>query len=131
MEHLPDIKIAVIPHHHQIYDTAGNYLETCAGWRVDITKLSDWRMEFALMMHELAEMAFTKHHGIPWNEITKFDIESGLDDPGACPKAPYHSEHLAAERIEKEIALLLGIKWEDYQKELDNLDYKGAENAVG
>lgn len=104
------------------YPTAGDYFDSPTGWHIDLANLPDWRMEAVLLIHELVEMILSKHHGIEWAEIDRFDMSNPhLDDPGACPKAPYHKEHMAAETIEKQIAMLLGIKWEDYIKAQDAL----------
>jgi hypothetical protein len=112
----------MVPHNLQRYDTAGDYIDTPMGWRVFLSKLPNWRMEACLFIHEFVEMVTTRHNGISWEEIDRFDMDNPeLDDPGACKKAPYHKEHMAAERIEKELCLLLGLKWEDYQKALDEL----------
>lgn len=128
MDSLPNIKIYSIPHHTQRYDTAGDYLELSYEWQVLISKLPNWKMQFILTMHELIEMGLTKHNGVSWKDIDDFDMSHPeLDDPGACPKAPYHKEHMAAETIEKQLALLFGIDWKEYNAVLDALEYrKGA-----
>lgn len=117
-----DILITTIPHKHQRYDTAGDYQDFGYRWLLTVSKLPDWRMEAALVIHELVEMFLTKHRGITWEEVDRFDIEHPeLDDPGADPRAPYHLEHLASEQLEKQMCLLLGLDWDQHQAILDAL----------
>ena len=71
-------------------------------------------IEFIVAVHELIEMWLTKKRGIQEPDITKFDIESGLDDPGESKDAPYHKEHMFAVEVEKILCKELGISYEDY-----------------
>lgn len=117
-----NIAIQTVPHSRQRYDTAGDYFEIGRFWILQISKLPNWRMEAALIIHEMVEMFLTKHRGIPWEKIDQFDMEHPeLDDPGADPEAPYHREHMTATDFEKQICLLLGLDWEEYQQALDSL----------
>lgn len=126
MTHLPVIRVGTRPHATQKYDTAGDYEELKGVWYVDVSELPDWRMEFLIAIHELVEMACTKHNGVPWKDIDHFDIEGGgkdHPDPGSLETAPYHKEHMAAEQIERKVAELLGVEWETYNQALDALEY--------
>ena len=70
------------------------------------------------MIHELIEayMAFKK--GLTDKQITKFDMDNPeLDDPGLSTEAPYHKEHMAAMKIEAELAEILGVDWNDYEEQ--------------
>lgn len=122
MKHLPEIYITPIKHKNQRYDTAGDYFEIVGGWEFRISRMNaDY--EFLVTMHELTEWYLTQKSGIKEKDITKFDIESGLDDPGASKKAPYHKQHMFAEKIEKLIAKELKVDWKEYMKSFDNLKY--------
>ena len=113
------------------YPTAGDYLEKeNEEWAVFVARTEDWRHQFLVLMHELVEMALTKHRGIRWSEIDSFDMEGGgkdSDDPGALATAPYHKEHMFAENVERFIADELGVDWNDYNTALDALTYKTGE----
>lgn len=122
MTHLPDISASVIPHKAQRYDTAGDYDQFDKGWWVNISELPDWRFEFVILIHELVEMALTKHRSIDWDIITKFDMNSNNNDPGSLSNAPYHKEHVFAEKIERLVAEELGIDFGEYNKILDSLE---------
>ena len=47
-----------------------------------------------------------------------------LDEPGDTLQAPYHKEHMFAEKIERSVADELGVDWKEYSEltaKLDNL----------
>jgi hypothetical protein len=126
MEHLPDIQITPVDHKAQHYDTAGDYGEDGCGWWLAISKQKDWRFEGLLMIHELVEMMLTKNNGVDWKDIDDFDVTGeGKDhpDPGTLKSAPYHNEHMLATQIEKKVAKMLGVDWQEYNEALDALEY--------
>jgi hypothetical protein len=124
--HLPNIDIRTINHYNQKYPTAGDYFELCGNWHVRISRMKDWRYEFLVLMHELTEMALTKHHNIDWELIDEFDIRgkgATHPDPGTLEEAPYHNEHALATQIEKKLAKMLGVDWETYDLAFEDLEY--------
>ena len=122
MKHLPIIDIFTIPHNCQDYDTIGNYGDDNGIWWVEISEMG-WEYEMACLIHEISEMALTKKNNINWDKITKFDIESGLDNPGESKKSPYHLQHKQAEKIEKLFCKEMGISWKKYDSIIDKLKY--------
>lgn len=116
------IVIETIPHDRQRYDTIGDYfLDENGVMQVRVSKTQD-RYEFLIAIHELIEAFLAKDRGILWESIDDFDKEFiGNGEPGHSKKAPYHKEHVFAEIIERMIAFELGIEWDDYCKEVDNL----------
>jgi hypothetical protein len=127
MKHLPPIDIRIIPHKDQIYETAGNYGEDGCGWWMEISKMEDWRYEAMCAMHELLEMILTKAQGVDWKDIDNFDMTGegkDMDDPGISPKAPYHTQHLAAMRLEKDICKIMGIPWYKYDRSYSKLVWR-------
>lgn len=126
MKHLPNITISPCPHKEQRYDTAGDYGDSQFGWWINVSEMKDWRHEFLVIIHELVEMGLTKNDNVFWEDIDKFDTEGeGKDhaDPGTLESAPYHIQHERATNIEKLFALYLGVDWEEYNNELDKLEY--------
>lgn len=122
MKHLPRVYSVTIPQKEQLYATSGNYWEEHKNWYVRVSETSDWRYEFLVLLHELVEMALTKRRGIDWNLIDEWDMMGpgkDSDDPGAMEDAPYHKEHMQAESIERQVAEMLGVVWDEYQKALD------------
>jgi hypothetical protein len=118
IKHLPDIKCMVIPHREQRYDTSGDYyMNELEYWEFCISEMeADY--EFLVLIHELTEWYLTQKHGIAETDITKFDtIDVDIEyhnDPGRSPRAPYHKEHMFAERIEKTLAKELDVNWNIY-----------------
>lgn len=125
-KHLPSITVNFIEHRRQRYDTCGDYQR--AGnlcWWVTISKLKDWRYEALVLIHELVEVFLCKHHKISWQTIDKWDLaHPDSDDPGAIRDCPYRKEHMAATRIERLLALLLGVSWKEYEQALGKLKWK-------
>lgn len=121
------IDVQLIPHNHQRYDTAGDYYERFGAWQVRISDTPDWRHAALVMIHELVEMVLTKQDKISWLDIDTFDrygAGKDSDDPGSLENAPYHSQHVRAECIERQVAAWLGVDWGEYNTALDSLIYK-------
>lgn len=128
MKHLPTICIDTIEHRLQNYDTAGDYYSRGdKQWFLRVSKLPDWKMEAAIVIHELMEMFLTKANGIDWGVIDEFDKNGeGKDhpDPGTLKSAPYHKEHKFATKIEKMFCKEIGLDWDEYNEVLDGLEYR-------
>lgn len=132
MNHIPKIKIFLVDHNLQNYDTAGDYFETKGScdeeeWSMKVTKLPDARMEACIILHEFVEMVLTKVHNVSWKDIDEFDKNGeGKDhpDPGTLPSAPYYNEHALATQLEKKFAKMLSLDWDEYNAALDALSYK-------
>ncbi len=74
-----------------------------------------------IALHELIEQRLTEYKGIKEEDIDAFDRmvdENGgnADEAGNEPNCPYYHEHHIAEVFERLMAELLGINWEDYEK---------------
>jgi len=126
MKHIPTIRIKVIPHSEQAYDTPGNYWETKNGnWEVRISQMNPVS-ELAVLEHELYEMVKTILDGVKWSDIDKFDMGEGkdMDDPGSSPKAPYHAQHMEALKIERQIIKNVKGDWNRYDQGFSKLKYK-------
>jgi hypothetical protein len=111
----------------QEYDTAGDYKEFRGEWLVNISQLPDWRHEFLVALHELVEMALTRHHRVDWKDIDQFDKEGegkNHPDPGSLVNAPYHNQHKLAEQVEKRVAKMLDVDWNKYNEVLDALEWE-------
>lgn len=119
------ILLRAIPHARHRYATSGDYRRFGAGWMIEVSDMGNWRLNFLLAVHELAELAFTQHAGIPEAVITRFDKDYARsnpdDEPGECPHCPYYAQHQAAETVERMLADQLGVRWRDYQKALNAL----------
>lgn len=127
------IKFEVIPHKKQRYDTAGDYWVDAKGvMQFRVSDLSNNDYEFPIFIHELIEWYLVRRRGISEEAISKFDKEFerlrsknkkliGTQEPGHMVSAPYHDEHVFAEKIERLLIEELGLSWEKYDQEVDNL----------
>jgi hypothetical protein len=123
------IEIDVIPNEAQRYPTVGDYYEAGFNTFFKISALGDARMEFLVSIHEQIEQFLCKVRGISEpNQIKPFDEEfernrqpGNVDEPGHDPSAPYHREHVFAEKIEMQIADELGVDWGEYSNRVNAL----------
>lgn len=77
----------------------------------DIADQGDPFWNKMILIHELVEETLTNFKGIKEEDIMKFDLENPeLDEPGESRLAPYHNEHMMAQRIEDMLCVYLGIK---------------------
>jgi len=122
------LAVEVVEHEKQRYDTVGDWYTDKEGkLRVTVSRLSDWRHEFLVAMHEQIEQALCFARRIKEEAVTKFDIEhekawcSLMHEPGDCPLAPYRREHFFAESVERLLAQELAVEWSEYEKEVCSL----------
>jgi hypothetical protein len=116
-----DIKIKTIPHWTQRYDTIGDWIEERDGsLYIRVSDLGDWRMEFAIALHEMVEAALCHVAGISGNQVDEFDFGCDADEPGDEPTAPYRKQHSLATGIERMVVALLDVDWKDYEEKCRN-----------
>lgn len=144
MKHIPKIEIQSIPHKRQRYETAGDYYfasESSRGAEETLYfRVSNMNAiyEFLVIVHEFIEWFLTNQKGIKIKAIDTFDMayenarKAGIQAPCGCKPtsdsepgfdkhAPYYSAHKFATRIEKMLAISLGVDWEKYDKAVCNL----------
>jgi len=118
-----------IPHKYQAYDTVGNW-----GWTDDgilvifVSDMDNTSYESLVLVHEQIEAWLCLKRGITQESVDEFDkafeenrVDGNTDEPGHDPSAPYHREHVFAEKIERLVADELGIVWEDYDRTVTEL----------
>lgn len=126
------INIETIPHELQRYPTVGDYWQEDSVEQVRISEMKDWRYEVLVMVHELIEMALTRHRNVSEEAITAFDVKfeaerlEGLrtGEPGDDPAAPYRREHTFATNVERLLAAELDVDWATYEVYVDSLGFK-------
>ncbi len=118
-----NINIKTIPDNEQRYDTVGDYWKKDGVDEIKVSMMGNRQYEFLVAIHEMVEQFLCENVGITDEEITKFDIEyeekrkNGDDtEPGEDIYAPYHKQHMFAEKIEKIMAEECKIDWKDYCK---------------
>jgi hypothetical protein len=123
------INIQTINHEEQRYPTVGDWwVDSDGTWQVRVSKMSDWRYEVLVAIHELVEMAWCQWHGVSEQAVTDFDIEfeherepRNVDEPGDDPAAPYHHGHQWATGVERFVSLMLGVDWKAYEAAVESL----------
>jgi len=138
------ILIQTIAHDTQRYPTVGDWQFTIdpshRSLEVRVSELGNPNYEFLVAAHEMIEAWLCRQAGISQNDIDRFDIaweQAALEDdpttklydePGDCPDAPYHIQHIQAGIIERQLALALNVDWNEYETILDRL-YKGEQEC--
>lgn len=126
------INIETIDHEAQRYETCGDYWIDENGTRqIRVSKLGDTDYEFLIAIHEIIEQRLCEKRGVSEEYITKFDEayeanrQLGDDsEPGDDPKAPYQREHQIATSIERLLAEIMGIKWQEYEQKITDLNQR-------
>lgn len=114
------------------YSTVGDYYNLGNEKQFRIAEMGNEDYEFLVLIHEMIEEYITSKRGISEQSIADFDIRFekirtqfpgtiGDQEPGHMTSAPYHREHVFAEKIERLIADELGVDWEDYDKSINAL----------
>lgn len=123
------ILIETIPHDAHRYTTVGDWFyDSDDVLHIKVSKLSDWRREMLIAVHELVEVLTCKNDGVTQQVVDKFDKEfeanrhpDNEDEPGDDPSAPYANQHCLATGIERILAQQWGVNWKEYEQELNNL----------
>jgi hypothetical protein len=126
------IHIETIPHEKQRYPTVGDYWEQDGVQQIRVSEMMDWRYEVLVAVHELVEMALTRHRNIAEQAISEFDIafeesrEKNLvtGEPGDNTNSPYKAEHFFATNLERLFAAELEVDWFEYDRYVDALGFK-------
>ncbi len=123
-----NIRILSIPHKQQRYETVGDYFRADGQLQVRVSKMSNWRYEACVLVHELVEIFIVKHQGIEFIEIDKFDKQfekrrkrGNTDEPGDDKRSPYRMAHCVATGVERILAAILGVCWKEYEEEINSL----------
>lgn len=127
------VHIHTIPHEKQVYPTVGDWRFNDAGdLDIYVSKMSDWRYEMLVAVHELVEVLLCKQRDIPQASVDDFDIAFekireqfsetiGDQEPGNMVSAPYYHEHQLATSVERLLAVELGVDWDTYDAEVGSL----------
>jgi len=126
------INIEVIPHEQQRYPTVGDYWLEDGVQQVRVSSLVDWRYEILVAVHEIVELAVTRHRGISEQRISEFDVEferlrecgQRSGEPGDHADSPYQREHFFATNVERLLAAELDVDWFEYEHYVDSLGIK-------
>lgn len=120
------IEVLTVPHECQRYPTVGDWIADEDGVRIRVSDMVNDDYHMLVAIHELVEAYLCLKRGISQEAVDAFDqaFEAGrIDDsePGHDPQAPYHREHVFAEKIERMLAEEAGIDWAQYDTIVSNL----------
>ena len=105
-------------------NTVGDYfLDDNNDIQIRISECPDWRVEAAVLVHELVELILVRRQDIALSDIDAWDKSYvGDDEPGNHPRAPYHKPHVFAEIIERMIVRELGMEWQYHEDMLAKIE---------
>ena len=127
------ISLQVIPQVEQRYETLGDYWleEKTETLHIRVSKFPFQEHELAVAVHELVEAWLCIVDGVDISAIDKFDMawkpHDGLTEPGDDKQAPYYEQHQVATTVEKKLIEALGLRWEFYESECDEVLKEKAE----
>ncbi len=112
-----------IPHNGQRYDTVGDYTTRHGMTMFTISEMENPLYGDLVLLHELVEKILVDARGIKDSDIDAFDMafeaarpDGNDEEPGWDTRAPYHKEHVFAEKLERLLAEELGIDWTQYDR---------------
>ena len=114
-----DIVIRSKPFEELRYQTYGDYYDQNGKTKIDVAEQSNPLHEYLIAIHELVEYVLVKARKISIDEIEEFDQSTPVEEPGDDPNAPYYHEHQVASIVERIVCNELGIKWHQYEEEID------------
>lgn len=122
MKNFPRIRF--IPLMENRVTTLGDWGEDENGFWMTITEMSDWRMEFLVLIHELTEWAICQYMGVTTEEADAFDAlfekeyAQGLhpieQEAGFDKRCPFRKGHIWGARMERLFSWFLGVNWDHY-----------------
>jgi len=124
-----NVRIEVIPHKDQRYETVGDwFFEPNGDITIRVSKLANWKREMLVAVHELVEVLLCKSDHVSQKAVDEFDIlyekhrsKGDTSEPGDWPDAPYARQHCIATGIERILAAELKVCWKDYEAEIEAL----------
>lgn len=91
-------------------------------------ELKDWRERACLIVHETAEAMMCRHLGITVQQVDDYDEKferehpgDGTTNVGDLHDCPYRVPHNAATAMERVLAVVLGVSWQDYDDRLSKI----------
>ena len=123
---LPSVTVHVVPHEQQRYETSGDWVWKDGGLVVTVSDLGDHRFNLLLAAHELTEALLCRRDGVTEAEVDAWDLgHLESEEPGEEAGAPYFTQHAQACAVERWLAGMLGVKWDEYSQAFERLDDEG------
>jgi hypothetical protein len=103
-------------------DDVGYWNEPKTGNRfVAVLDVGNPDYSLLVAVHEMIEQHLCMKHGVTAQAVTLWDAAWDRRDgqPGDHPDAPYHREHAAATKVERALAEVLVVNWDEYEHALE------------
>lgn len=137
--------IEVVSHEDQRYETCGDWQFIPGTWKnkegvevqntiiggtlkVTVSDTKNWKHAVLVGIHEFVEAVLCLNDGVSEQSVTNFDLEyearrpaGDNSEPGDSPLAPYRKQHFIATTIERQLAVALGVDWNEYEQALYSL----------
>jgi len=124
---LPSVTVHVVPHAEQRYDTTGDWQWKDGGLVVTVSDLGNQRFNLLVAAHEITEALLCKRDGVTEASVDAWDLAySDEDEPGEVEGCPYFSQHEEASWVERELADLMGVDWDEYSESFARLSGRGS-----
>jgi hypothetical protein len=119
------ILIETIPHDQQRYETVGDWWYDAYGTlQIRVSKMGCRESELDVAIHEMIEAEACRKAGITEQSVTQFDLQyekerqAGLhkllEEPGDDDRAPYKTQHEAAEFVERAACSSQDMSWQQH-----------------
>ena len=119
------VKIEVIPHSRQRYETLGDWFYEIADGKptlvIRVSSTGDWRSDMLVALHELVEALLCRHAGVEQELVDNFDMTFVGDEPGDSVAAPYRDQHCFAMAVERMLCAAMRMAWVEHEKRLENV----------
>lgn len=131
---IKEIRIEVIPHDKQRYNTVGDWFFEPTGDQsllIRVSETGNWKWNMCIAVHELVEAIMCTANNVTQEQVDVFDKDwkpnYGFQEPGDDPKAPYYGEHQTAMYIEHQLFDFMVDDreepdlWDSYETKLEEL----------
>lgn len=120
------ITISTVENECQNYNTVGDYSydKDFNEIEIKVSSTGNWKMDMAVMIHELFEIGVCNHLSISLDDINEFDLmfeeerRNGKwndEEPGDDPRSPYKLSHFAATNAERLFCREVDLDWKEYE----------------
>jgi len=119
---LPSVTVHVVPHAEQRYDTTGDWQWKDGGLVVTISDTGDPRFNLLVAAHEITEALLCTRDGVTEDQVDAWDLaHTDAEEPGEVEGAPYFTQHAEACLVERELADLMRVDWNEYGRAFERL----------
>jgi len=129
---LPSVSVYVIPHAEQRYVGTDWQWQADGGLVIRVSDLGDSRFNLLIAAHELVESLLCRRDGVTEAAVDAWDLaHTDEDEPGEVEGCPYFSQHEEASWVERELADLMGVDWDEYSESFERFGEKDRAEPAG